>query len=44
MEVSTVMYLAANDYIDIRAFIFRGASTNTYGGGTFNQFVVHRLS
>ena len=39
-----IIYLAANDYIDVRVYHNQGAAVNTYADDGFNFFSVHRLS
>ena len=43
-QINDMIYLAVNDYIDIRVFHNQGAAVNTYNDATYNYFSVHRLS
>ena len=42
--LSDVIYLEANDYIDIRVQHTQGAAINLFGNYLYNYFSVHRLS
>ena len=43
-QISDIVYLVANDFIDIRVYHNQGVDVNTYVGQTYNYFTVHRLS
>ena len=42
--INDIIYLAANDYIDVRAYHNQGAAVNTVANAIHNYFSVHRLS
>lgn len=44
LMLSTDVDLAVNDYIDIRAYIYRGAATDTFPSSGYNHLTIHKLS
>ncbi len=42
--VNDTIYLAVNDYIDMRGYHNQGAAVNTHTDAAYNYFSVHRLS
>jgi hypothetical protein len=43
-NINDIIYLAAGDYITIKAYQDKGAAITLYGSGEYNHFAVHRLS